>query len=116
MPSTTAPLTWPTTAELDALTACFDGDDSPLARISDLHGSLKEMINLDVAPSIEDVRQAIERGAEPLTVEHVGALSSCLAKLRCDVDFMLGEIRDMERQRDAMALEVVPFPKGGDDA
>lgn len=118
MSSTTRPLTWPTTAELDKLTACFEGDgaDGPMQRICDLQDTLNRLINLDVAPSIEEVQDAIERGAEPLTVEHVGALSSCLAKLRFDIDHMSDAVRDMERQRDVMALEVVPCPKGGDDA
>ena len=86
-----------------------------MQRISDLQDTLNQLIDPDFAPAIEEVRDALKRGAEPLTVEHVGALSSCLAKLRFDIDHMQNAVRDMERQRDVMALEVVPCPKGGDD-
>lgn len=111
--TTTGPLTWPTHAELDALS---DGSSAAMEPIEAVHGTLKGLVNLDVAPSIEDVRDAIERGAEPLSLEHVGALTSCLAKLRFDVEWLCRELEAMERIRDVMALEVEPFPKGGNDA
>lgn len=115
MPSTTAPLTWPTSAELDSIGDCMGGEEGALARIMSLQEELDRRVNLDVSPSIEEVREAIERGSEPLTLENVGAVASCLARLRLDLEFALGSVRAMETQRDAMALEVVT-PKGGDDA
>lgn len=71
-----------------------------------LQDKLDLLVNLNVAPSVEEVQEAIERGAEPLTIEHVGALTSCLAKLRFDIDHIAGIVRAMERQRDMMAVEV----------
>ena len=112
----TAPLTWPTPAELDAIDDCMGGEGGALDQIDRLHSLLRRFVSLGVCPSIE-VAEAIERGADPLTLETVGAVASCLAKLRHDLDFALDEVRTMEQMRDAMALEVViPTSAAGDDA
>lgn len=107
MPSTNAPLTWPTPAELHTISGCMGGEDGAVDQIDCLKSTLSRLVNLDVAPSIEDVADAIERGSERLTLEHVGAVTSCLAKLRFDLEHALDDVLTMENQRDAMALEVV---------
>lgn len=110
MPSTTAPLTWPSAAELDILSGCIEG---VYPRLEPLADALNRLVNLDSAPSVEEVSAAIERGAEPLSLETVGALSSCLAKIRFDLEHLVGTVEHMERQRDVMALEVVTPKRSG---
>lgn len=102
MPSTTAKA-WPTVAELTAttITNCMGDDDGPHIQIVRLREALESLLNLDVAPSVSRPPEA-----ELLTLETVGALTSTLAKLRFDLEYALGEVREMELMRDAMALEV----------
>lgn len=104
-------LTWPTVDEIAAAGGCMGGDDGcsgAYLAIEELKETFALLVDLNVGPSI--------RTDEPLTLETIGVLTSTLAKIRFDLEYALDSVRTMELQRDAMALEVVPCPKGGDDA
>lgn len=74
------------------------GKDGPHEQVGWLHDTLSPLLDLDAAP-------AIVNEADPPSLETVGALSSTLAKLRFDLQYALDSVRDMERFRDAVALE-----------
>lgn len=103
MPKTTSTvLTWPTVAEIEAAAGCMaapDGCSGAYLAIEELTEAFAPLVSLDVAPAITD-------DTEPLTIETLGALTSTLAKLRFDLEYALGDVRKLELQRDAMALEV----------
>lgn len=99
MPSTTVK-TWPTVAEFEAVADALGGDNAPYIRIEGLTWQLERLVDLDVLPTLVD-------GVTPPTMETLGALTSCLARLRFDLEYALTRVRTMELQRDAMALEVV---------
>src|SRR5688500_17314462 len=95
MPSTTRPLTWPTLADLDGIADCLGGEGGPMEVVAELQDRMNLLVTLDVAPSIEEVQEAIDRGAEPLTLQDVGAFASCLARLRFDLEWLLDAVRTM---------------------
>lgn len=86
--------TWPTVAELEA-TGDSVGCNEPVEL---LRSTLERLVDLDVGPSIVSA-------AEPLTLETLGALTRCLARIRFDLEHQLREVQAIEFMRDAMALE-----------
>jgi hypothetical protein len=104
MPSTTeAPLTWPTR---DAFARTGNCLATPVEQVSTLYEELSKIVPVEESVSYDGVRDVIERGADPVSYELVGAFTTCLAKLRVDLEYLLETVRKMERQRNEIAIEI----------
>lgn len=103
MPNTaTAPKTWPTLAEFEVVADCMGGDDPPYEHLDGLASRIEK---LGVGDDLDGT--AIPVSFEPITMETLGALTSCLAKVRMDLELALGTVSKMEGWRDELALEAI---------
>lgn len=113
MPDTaTAPKTWPTLAEFERIADCMGGDPAPYEHLDGLASRLEKLVGVD------DDGTVILGESEPMTMETLGGLTSCLARVRMDLELALGTVSKLEGWRDELALEtIVDDPeKAGADA